>query len=815
MLLYSFAASSCQESDELFGVPLDEFRSGFSQGGLEFLLALPLDDERNLEQAERVYSGAVFFTAEACMQAGLSDEAKRLYAWVSLDRDNPRSLDALRELGRLQLADFEFDQLLNGRNAPGDARAPSPERYDWYYAQRFEALLQTERFDQARRELEILRARYGEYVDSERYSHSLLYYQALIGARFIEQQGGRELVEPYIYVSDARSGHFQLYSLIESEHQRIYGEEGTEQILPGDSDSDQLLVWIENAMELIQAKTLTLEGSSSQALDIFLSRLPDSFDRVYRFTTMRIDEGMFRDVFTAARNGASYDLGIEFFERALASIPGDLEGAERVNLRLREYLGRLLLDSGRSFQAARVFEDAFLELEKHQLSSSDPNSSERLQPGEESVGVRAYNNARSEQVQQERLLWYWIQALMRSIEEGGSADLGDLIRAYGWVRNPDYFRDITREFASELLASDSLDVVYAWTVGVGDRMPYQWRVFLLHSMYERASQRRQAVSSDDLLRRMNLAHADGPGHSVDALLGERPGELDVQDLLHVLPLTRSLSSVDAGKAPISLQAQQELHDWLTGYADFGLYSRAADMLSAAGPEARVDADQILGIVHAAYEQESWYEGLRILETALYRSRLYGDNLEEYIRASGSAKELARLLYPRAFHKSVQNSASEYNMPAALVYALLREESRFDAKAGSHAGAQGLGQIVPATGDDIARRMRLEQYDLHDAETNIRMSAYYLSYLSGRFSTFPEVLAAYNAGQGRVDRWNRLPHVRGYSASSFIVSLPFEETRDYVPRVIDSWMMYDRLYGSGQGAEVADALAALVVPFQRN
>ncbi len=122
-----------------------------------------------------------------------------------------------------------------------------------------------------------------------------------------------------------------------------------------------------------------------------------------------------------------------------------------------------------------------------------------------------------------------------------------------------------------------------------------------------------------------------------------------------------------------------------------------------------------------------------------------------------------------FHKEVPfgsliyNEAKKNNLPPELVAAVAHTESKFKPTARSHAGAQGLMQLVPRTGRWMGAR------NLMDPTQNVQAGAKYLRYLTDRFDgNMTKAIAAYNAGEGNVQRFGGVP--------------PFKETRNYVKRV---------------------------------
>ena len=154
-------------------------------------------------------------------------------------------------------------------------------------------------------------------------------------------------------------------------------------------------------------------------------------------------------------------------------------------------------------------------------------------------------------------------------------------------------------------------------------------------------------------------------------------------------------------------------------------------------------------------------------------------------ASGEA-DIA-VLYPLAFRDEVEAAAGEYQIPAALLFGLVREESHFRPRVVSVADAVGLAQILPSTADDIRRSLRWPEADLRNPSDNLRMGAFYLNYLDEQVGDLVLRLGAYNAGLGRGRRWRDqfgdLPPILQVEA------IPFIATRWYVRRIAVSRAMF--------------------------
>lgn len=172
------------------------------------------------------------------------------------------------------------------------------------------------------------------------------------------------------------------------------------------------------------------------------------------------------------------------------------------------------------------------------------------------------------------------------------------------------------------------------------------------------------------------------------------------------------------------------------------------------------------------------------------------------------KKLMELTFPKNYEEIIKNASEEFGVPDYLLYALVRSESFFEASVTSKAGANGLTQLMEATANDEARKLKLgEDYDIFDAETNVRMGAHYLSSLISRTDDNNELLAlyAYNAGLTNVRSWGtrfrrdwattgKAAHKPvGISMDLFLESLPFAETREYGRKVVSAAALYAYLY----------------------
>jgi soluble lytic murein transglycosylase len=178
---------------------------------------------------------------------------------------------------------------------------------------------------------------------------------------------------------------------------------------------------------------------------------------------------------------------------------------------------------------------------------------------------------------------------------------------------------------------------------------------------------------------------------------------------------------------------------------------------------------------------------RLLFAAVVVAVLAGAAL--YVDQTGPAW-YERLRYPLHYSEFVRVHAQQNNLDPALLAAVIYQESKFDTGARSTSGAIGLMQLTPATARGIAIRTGGSAFrtaDLYNPEINIRYGAWYLENLFLKYGNEKLVLAAYNAGQGNVDRW-RARHE----------PIQFAETRAYVSRVEHLKSIYRHAWGKQLG-----------------
>ncbi len=154
-----------------------------------------------------------------------------------------------------------------------------------------------------------------------------------------------------------------------------------------------------------------------------------------------------------------------------------------------------------------------------------------------------------------------------------------------------------------------------------------------------------------------------------------------------------------------------------------------------------------------------------------------------------------IFYPQPHHEEIMKWSDEYGVDPNLVFAIVRAESKFEPRAVSSKGALGLMQIMPDTGLWIAGQLGNKNFQteiLFEPEINIRYGCWYLADLCREFKgNLPLVIAAYNAGRGRVQTWQNEGVWSGELAEA--ENIPYYETRNYLNIVWNNYKAYQNIY----------------------
>lgn len=170
-------------------------------------------------------------------------------------------------------------------------------------------------------------------------------------------------------------------------------------------------------------------------------------------------------------------------------------------------------------------------------------------------------------------------------------------------------------------------------------------------------------------------------------------------------------------------------------------------------------------------------------------------------AAEAPQVLWRIAYPMPYARLVEQEAARYGLDPLLFLALIRQESRFDARAISYAGATGLAQVMPQTASWIAERLGEVNYRrdlLVRPVVSLRYGAWYFHTMLTMFERdWVLALVAYNAGPGNAQRWAQGQSVADHDL--FFETIPSQQAQDYVRLIYEQYAVYRRLYGKETGS----------------
>ncbi len=185
----------------------------------------------------------------------------------------------------------------------------------------------------------------------------------------------------------------------------------------------------------------------------------------------------------------------------------------------------------------------------------------------------------------------------------------------------------------------------------------------------------------------------------------------------------------------------------------------------------------------------------------YIKRYAGSYL--YVPVESAPAEFWRFAFPLPYRAELERFSKVNGLDPFLVAALIRQESEFNPKAISRANARGLTQILPGTGRELSRKLKVRAYgtaSLFVPAVNLQLGTFYLKSivdnLGGRWEA---ALAAYNAGPSRARAWSSWGEFR--EPAEFIETVPFAETRNYIQTVLRNADTYRRIYSAEIRAEL--------------
>jgi soluble lytic murein transglycosylase len=232
---------------------------------------------------------------------------------------------------------------------------------------------------------------------------------------------------------------------------------------------------------------------------------------------------------------------------------------------------------------------------------------------------------------------------------------------------------------------------------------------------------------------------------------------------------------------------------------------APDAVSAfaARPEVR-RAVKLAELDMRPESQREWTYIVRGLpDDALLLAADYARSMGLYDRAINTADRTQSrhdyaLRYLAPFRAQFESAARAHDVDVALLYGIARQESRFAPDIVSSAGAVGLMQLMPGTARWVAKQLARNDYRpglIADTDLNTQFGAYYFKYWLERLDRMPALAAAaYNAGPGRAQAWRPPLPLEG---AIWVETIPFNETRDYVKKVLANAVVYGQAFNASQ------------------
>ena len=220
----------------------------------------------------------------------------------------------------------------------------------------------------------------------------------------------------------------------------------------------------------------------------------------------------------------------------------------------------------------------------------------------------------------------------------------------------------------------------------------------------------------------------------------------------------------------------------------GWQREAADELATLTTRVGQDRGAVFWLAGLLTSTGEYHQALSLVRT------FFGDVIERGGAAVGQG--FWQLAYPGGYFPFIRTLPVNQGVDANLVNAVIREESSYNPGAVSVAGALGLMQVMPQTGQKIAAQLDSQAFNrdrLFEPCYNIRFGSWYLRHLTEKFgNNLAYIIAAYNAGPDAVSKW--VQQAGNKEQDEFIESIPYTETRNYVKKVLRSYGEYKRIYG---------------------
>jgi len=423
------------------------------------------------------------------------------------------------------------------------------------------------------------------------------------------------------------------------------------------------------------------------------------------------------------------------------------------------------------FYAARIYDK--------DMKYPDKASADYLKAMEHAVDDASYDNA----------LWYFLNSKLKvSIQDAIQA-----VNTYGsTIRDPNYYDDFFDTLSLRMLSRHVWFAYYqtATTIdSIASKEVVAKYSYVTARLFQTGLLKVKGVKSGEAAKKFFEKALDSDTSIYYRILAAYRLNLSEEEVKNRFAVLRK-------DEDFSVNKDEEL--LLNGYADFGLvehiYSEWEDHYKEIGIECTQKISQAL-YDYGSTDNSYYTKSLRVAAKKLNRSE------------RNPPVELWKLAYPRAFYDCVKKHCQDFDVDEYLILGLIRAESFFDPTIKSRVGANGLTQLMEGTAGDIAKKLKIQVYDINDPDINIQFGTYYLSELIGRLDGSQILsLFAYNGGIGHVRSWQKSADLNfgmdNLPNDLFLETLPFAETRQYGRYVLGYAAVYAALYYKESPVQVA-------------
>ncbi|GBR75963.1 lytic transglycosylase [Candidatus Termititenax persephonae] len=456
---------------------------------------------------------------------------------------------------------------------------------------------------------------------------------------------------------------------------------------------------------------------------------------------------------------------------------------------------RLLAFVSANGQLAELPEDVYYYQARAYMYCAEPQTATKILSAQRTAGAVYYLGVLALHRQQRALAMQRFSEVADKYPSSEYAPLAlyNLARNAGGRASLTYYRRLYQNYPESRIADDA-----AWEVGWTNYRQGNYRaaveVFLAGYGLDRYSDNADALlywagRSYQKLRRRQDAEI-----TFQQTLREFPGRFYGWRAAQQLGLTPSLPSDNVQLSDIRPQTDKALLE-LVKIGEYDDALAEAKLITDRNKQERVSTALRIYVAVAAHRAGSYKEAIA-LGTDVLR-----DVEKNHDQTVVVPPEFWQVCYPQAYPYIVVANAGKHQLASAYVYALIREESRFDQKALSHANAYGLMQLIPGTAQQIMRQrgILMEEFApefLFRSDMNILLGTDYLRQMLDWFDGNQYLaLAAYNAGPTAAGRWLRQHGgLRNFDPDVFVENISYAETRNYVKRVMRNYWLYEAIYG---------------------